>query len=1243
VIFEPDASITIQSKTMVAGGAVTLRVAGAQSSSISAELPQAQRTIYQGNALGGYHAQATYGRLRYRAIFSGVDLIFRLRGTTLEYDFEIAPGTNPEVIRLRFTQPARIDKDGGLRIHGAGGEILQTRPVSFQTALNGSTESVTARYRKWPDGSVSFALGKFDPRLPLTIDPAILFGSYLGGSGFDRINAVGTDVLNNIYVGGDTESLDFPPATGSSGQFRASTDAFVVKLDPSGRFLGSVILGGSGYDSVSSIALDASGNVFVTGVTSSPDFPITSGAFQTHSASPGIEDAFVVKLSPALSLIYSTYLGGASSDRGSAIAVDGAGAAYVSGSTNSVNFPTTSGAFQQSFHGGLSDCFVAKLNAAGSALMYSTLLGGEGLDACTGVAVDSAEEVIVAGTTSSTLFPVQSAIQSVLSGTNNVFVTKLAQDGTHLLFSTYLGGTNSDEGSVVRLDANSNIYVAGATASADFPVSAGAYQTTLRGVYDAFLCKIAGDGSKILFSTLLGGSGSEFITDLFINGSGQAVVSGYTSSNDFPLQNAVQAAAGGGLDGFAAVFDASAATLTFSTYIGGGGDDRANGIASTGVASLVVAGQTLSGSISYLQYLYSTTPAGQYDGFVLALPYGPIPTLASFSPVSGSGSSQVFTEVLSDSLGGGDILEAQALMNSTLAGAQSCSFEYDRASNQLHLLNDAGNAWLSNGISPGSGSVSNSQCTLQGAGSGITMTGNQLVLAYNIQFQSSFAGPKNIWTQAASAASGMGSPWQAAIVNGSPVSWTVSAPLPPPTAVSVSPGSGSGASQTFAATYSDSGGASAISAAYIVIASSLTSVGSCWIQFNAGNNTYQLVNDAGTAWSAPVSIGSGSAGNSQCTLSGAGAGATPSGNNLTVNFPVTFAAGYAGSQNIYLDVIDGGGPSSGWQQLGTFTITSGGSGPSGPVPVCNPQGFPCVVSLTPTNGSGLSGTFTGVFTHSGGATQHYLGYILFLPTPNIVQYTATGSCLVEYNRISNAMRLINDAGTNWLPGIIGLPIGKVGSLTNSHCTLNVGQSSAVINGTIMTVTAAMMFNPGFGGELATFMQAFDVTGAYTGMTQFGNWVATASFQKPGPYIVDMTPTSGTGSSATLTFTAGHTSGVSSLSFVTMLVSPVIVGAPACQAFYFPASNTLNLVNDSGSAMVSANGIVPGTAGTLSNSRCSINTGSASSSPAGNNVTVALPMTFNPSTFGGAKNIYLNAFDDFGKLSHWVTSATWTVQ
>jgi len=465
----------------------------------------------------------------------------------------------------------------------------------------------------------------------------------------------------------------------------------------------------------------------------------------------------------------------------------------------------------------------------------------------------------------------------------------------------------------------------------------------------------------------------------------------------------------------------------------------------------------------------------------------------------------------------------------------------------------------------------------------------------------------------------------------------------PATPVSVTPATGSSQSQTFAAMFTDVSGVGVIATAYILFGSDTSGVNSCWIQFNTGSNSYSIMNDTGTTWSAPVSVGSGTVSNSQCTFSGAGAGATSSGNNLTVNFPITFAASYAGAQNVYLNVVDGNGLSSGWQQLGSFAVTGDDAPSQGPIPVCNAQGFPCVVSLTPITGNGISGTFTGVFNHAGGASQHYVGYILFLPTPNIVDYTATGSCLVEYNRIDNAMRLVNNAGTNWLPGVLGIPLTQGGTLTNNFCTLNITNSSAVISGTTMTVTVAMTFNSSFSGELATFMQAFDVTGAFTGMTQFGNWEVDAGARKPGPYVVGMTPTSGSGSSATLSFTTGDTQGVRDLDFVTMLIAPVIDGSLPCQAFYFPYSNTINLVNDSSTAMVSTTGIVPGTVGTLSNSRCSINTGGASSSSTIDNVTITLPMTFDTTTFGGAKNIYLNAFDNFGNLSHWVTSGTWTVR
>jgi uncharacterized repeat protein (TIGR02543 family) len=302
-----------------------------------------------------------------------------------------------------------------------------------------------------------------------------------------------------------------------------------------------------------------------------------------------------------------------------------------------------------------------------------------------------------------------------------------------------------------------------------------------------------------------------------------------------------------------------------------------------------------------------------------------------------------------------------------------------------------------------------------------------------------------------------------------------------------------------------------------------------------------------------------------------------------------------------------------------------------------------VETLEPLVGSGGAGTFTATFSHGGGANQLYLGYILFLPTPNVVNYVAKGSCLVEYNRISHGMRLIDDAGTGWLGPISGVVISpNAGTLTNKQCTVNVAGSSASISGNIMTMRVPVTFKGAVTPVVGTFLQALDVTGAWTGMTQFGNWVPSTSTPKSGPSIAGVASSTSAGSYAVYSITASHTSGASSLSMIHLLLSTGITAGNPCQAVYFPGNNTLNLINDTGAALVSAAGVTPGTGGSLANSRCAINTGLASRSVAGNNVTVTIPLNLQASTFAGTKKVYVNAFDAFGQLTHWVQAATITV-
>jgi uncharacterized repeat protein (TIGR02543 family) len=302
-----------------------------------------------------------------------------------------------------------------------------------------------------------------------------------------------------------------------------------------------------------------------------------------------------------------------------------------------------------------------------------------------------------------------------------------------------------------------------------------------------------------------------------------------------------------------------------------------------------------------------------------------------------------------------------------------------------------------------------------------------------------------------------------------------------------------------------------------------------------------------------------------------------------------------------------------------------------------------VETLDPLVGSGGAGTFTATFSHGRGANQLYLGYLLFLPTPNVVNYVAKGSCLVEYNRISHGMRLIDDAGTGWLGPISGVVIRpSAGTLTNKQCTVNVAGSSASISGNTMTVKVPVTFKGAVTPVMGTFLQALDVTGAWTGMTQFGNWVPSTSTLKPGPSIAGVGSSTTAGASAVYSITASHTSGASAISMIHLLLSTGIMAGNPCQAVYFPGNNTLNLINDSGTALVSPAGVKPGTAGAIANSRCSINTGLAARSLAGNNVMVTIPLNLQSGAFSGMKRVYVNAFDAFGQLTHWVQASTLAV-
>src|SRR5262249_24421390 len=361
-----------------------------------------------------------------------------------------------------------------------------------------------------------------------------------------------------------------------------SSDAFIFKLDPTGsQIVYSTFIGGSGTDEAHSIAVDADGNGYITGFTQSNDFPIVNG-FQTTRR--GLQEAYVLKLnSSGTGIVFSTFLGGSRDDRGFSIALDAANNSYVTGTTSSTNFPTAN-PFQRSNAGGFADGFIAKISATGG-LIYSTYIGGRGNDNPLGIAVDANGAAYVTGWTTSINFPLANAFQTKFGGlntpigTDDVFVLKLNPAGNALEYSTYIGGTGSDEATRSAVDSVGSAYVTGTTTSLNFPV-VNPFQATLSQLSgsDAFVVKLAPDGKSLIYSTYFGGFQAESGTAIAVDVSGAPYVAGFTPSFDLPPANQIQTPIGGARDGFIAKFAPAGNVLVFSTFFGGGAADSVTGL-----------------------------------------------------------------------------------------------------------------------------------------------------------------------------------------------------------------------------------------------------------------------------------------------------------------------------------------------------------------------------------------------------------------------------------------------------------------------------------------------------------------------------------------------------------------------------------------------------------------------------------------------------------------------------------------
>ena len=418
----------------------------------------------------------------------------------------------------------------------------------------------------------------------------------MGGSRFDTSTGVAVGRDGAAYLTGMSYSADLAGAQGGHG----AGDAYVVKLSGDGtRVLYSTWIGGSGLDAAQGLALARDGSIWLAGYTRSRNFPSTRGAVQRHLGEGAVQNAFVARLDDSGELAYASYLGGSESDAAQAVAVGADDRVYLTGQASSANFPVTNGAFQRSLNG-LQNAFVARFSRDGSALEYATLLGGDGYDVGSAISVDRAGQAFVTGNTYavfSSTFPTTKGAYQVNGGTGSTdaFVVKLAVDGSHLVYSTLLGGSDHDGGRAIATDAQGRAVVAGYTASAAFPVTAGALQTASGGGTDAFVARLDASGSALEYSTLLGGSGNDAAYALALAANGDACITGYTQSPDFrTTADALQPTYGGNRMPFVAVIGRDGTQLAYSTLLGGGNGDAGTGIALDYLGGLTVTGNTTS-------------------------------------------------------------------------------------------------------------------------------------------------------------------------------------------------------------------------------------------------------------------------------------------------------------------------------------------------------------------------------------------------------------------------------------------------------------------------------------------------------------------------------------------------------------------------------------------------------------------------------------------------------------------------
>ena len=761
----------------------------------------------------------SFAEVRAKDWLSGVNVVWHGGREGLEYDLEVAAKADASLIALDVegATALSVSVDGSLQMTTPAGTLVQKPPRVMQDG-----KQLRTRYRVAGEHRVAFDIDDYDRNRPVVIDPTLLYSTFLGGSYSDQaFYGLAVDSSGATYVTGTTQSSNFPTTAGSYQPTYVGPqgNAFVAKLDASGSLVWATYLGGSKLATGSGLAVDGTGNVYVTGNTG-PNFPTTTGSYQPTFG--GTNDAFVSKLdSSGASLLYSTYLGGSAWDDGVSIAIDASGNAYVTGDTGG-SFPTTTGAYQTTYGGGGYDVFVAKLGSTGATLSYATYAGGTGLEIGRRLVVDSSNQAVVAGITSSTNYPTTTGAYqtSYGGGSDDGFVTKLDASGASLVFSTYLGGTGIDQVVSLTLDSNDDAYLVGNT-NGPFPTTTGVYQTTLGGAFDSWVAKLVASGASLAFSTYVGATGNDYTSGIARDPSGNIWITGNTDDSHYLVTNdGYQKVYGGSIDGFVTELSPSATSLLYATYLGGSGQDYVTNVAldSNGIAHL--AGYTgSSGFPTTTGALQTTYGGGNYDAFIAllggaALVLNPSSATAppkggvSFSASGGSGTG--YTYSLATNASGGSINSSTGDYTAGATGSVTDVVEVTDSANDTATANVTVGAGVSvspsNPTSPPKGAVSFSASDGSGTGYTFALTTNGSGGSINASTGAYTAGATGGVDDVVTATDSLGNTGSTTVTVGPGISISPSAPATPPNgSIAFSAAGGSDAGFAWSLSTNDSG------------------------------------------------------------------------------------------------------------------------------------------------------------------------------------------------------------------------------------------------------------------------------------------------------------------------------------------------------------------------------------------------------------------------------------------------------